>query len=213
MNCPSSIPVSDNAGLIADARACRACERMGNSRRVLSDLNGSWNAPVMFVAEAPGRLGAELTGIPLFGDRTGDRFRELLARMRWERASVFVTNAVLCNPRDEKGNNDGPKQKEVENCSHFLLRTIVAVNPKLVVALGRVALESLGLIEQHGRELRKHAGETAHWYGRTLAVLYHPGPRSAVHRGWPQQLRDAERIAEFAESSLGIRRTERSNLG
>src|SRR5579859_4259796 len=68
--------------LLQDAQACSLCERMTCSRRVLSDLNGHWNADIVFVAEAPGRLGAEKTGIPLFGDRTGDRFEELLRAMR-----------------------------------------------------------------------------------------------------------------------------------
>ncbi len=181
---------------------------MSHSRRVLTDLNGSWGADVMFVAEAPGRLGAELTGIPLFGDRTGDRFEGLLSQMGWQRSCLFITNAVLCNPRDEIGNNDVPKRQEIKNCSQFLQRTIDTVNPTLVVALGRVALESLRFIEEHGCEVRKWAGETKPWYGRMLAVLYHPGPRTAVHRSWRDQLRDAEKIAEFAQNSLGIVRTK-----
>lgn len=202
----------DNKGLlIADAQACRACERMLRSRRVLTDLNGCWNADVMFVAEAPGRLGAEVTGIPLFGDRTGGRFEELIRHVGWKRSGLFISNAVLCNPRDDRGNNDPPTRKEICNCSHFLQRTIATVNPKLVVALGRVALESLRLIEEHTCQLREHAGKTIQWYGRVLAVLYHPGPRTVVHRGWRQQLRDAEKVAEFAESSLGITRTGRSS--
>ena len=197
---------NDRARLILDARECRACERMSHSRRVLTDLNGCWNAEVLFVAEAPGRLGAEVSGIPLCGDRTGDRFQELIAHIGWNRESLFITNAVLCNPRDDKGNNDTPNRKEVHNCSQLLRRTIMQVNPRLVVALGRVALESLSLLDSHGRGLRQHAGTTTAWYGRTLAVLYHPGPRSVVHRPWGQQLRDAEKVAEYAENSLAIRR-------
>ena len=76
---------------------------MAESRRVLSDLNGNWGAKALFVAEAPGRLGAQLTGIPLSQDRTGMRFEGLLKAMKWNRSSVFITNAVLCNPRDGGG--------------------------------------------------------------------------------------------------------------
>src|SRR5260370_8837994 len=94
--------------LVSDAQAWHLCPRMSLSRRVLGDLNGPWDSKIMFVAEAPGRLGAERTGIPLFGDRTGDRFEELLGAMRWNRRDVFITNAVLCNPRDMKGNNGSP---------------------------------------------------------------------------------------------------------
>src|SRR3954468_9031221 len=67
--------------LLETVHACTSCERMSCSRRVLSELNGDWSARVVFIAEAPGRLGAEKTGIPLFGDRTGDRFEELLSAM------------------------------------------------------------------------------------------------------------------------------------
>ncbi len=198
--------INEKSLLITDAQACCMCPRMSRSRRVLTDLNGPWDADVMFVAEAPGRLGAELTGIPLFGDRTGDRFEELLASMGWKRSEVFMTNAVLCNPRDEKGNNDGPSRREIVNCSGLLQRTIQVVNPRLIVSLGRVALESLRLIEEHKCELRKHVGKTVSWYGRNLAVLYHPGPRTTVHRSWRKQLRDAEKVAQFASESLGIER-------
>src|SRR5579872_2140647 len=105
--------------LVLEAQSCRLCERMGDSRRGLGDRNGSWNAKVMFIAEAPGRLGAEKTGIPLFGDRTGERFDELLEAMQWRRSDVFITNAVLCNPRDSNGKNDKPSSREIKNCSAF----------------------------------------------------------------------------------------------
>ena len=149
---------------------------MSCSRRVLSELNGDWEAAVVFVAEAPGRLGAEKTGIPLFGDRTGDRFDEILQAMGLDRSSVFITNAILCNPRNEKGNNDSPKISEIRNCSKYLRRTIETVNPKFVVALGRVALEALKLIRSHKLTVRENVGQINDWDGRRLVALYHPAP-------------------------------------
>lgn len=168
------------------------------SRRVLTQLNGNWNAHVMFIAEAPGRLGAEVTGVPLFGDRTGDRFEELLKVMGWSRSAVFITNAVLCNPRDGNGNNDRPTAKEIRSCSKLLERTIEAVNPQLVVALGRVALEALAAIASHECDLRSSVGEVVVWHQRHLGVLYHPGPRTVIHRPWDKQVKDAKRIADIA---------------
>lgn len=188
--------------LVMEANACGLCPRMANSRRVLSDLNGPWKAEVLFVAEAPGRLGAEVTGIPLFGDRTGDRFEELLGAMGWRRCSVFITNAILCNPRDEAGNNDTPSRREVTNCSGWLRRTIELVDPILVVALGRSALEALKLIADHQCELRASAGRIFCWNNRKLGVLYHPGPRTTVHRSWGKQLEDARQLSIAASSFL-----------
>lgn len=190
--------------LISDAQVCQLCVRMSHSRRVLSHRNGDWGAEVLFIAEAPGRLGAEVTGVPLFGDRTGDRFEALLRAMGWSRSRVFVTNAVLCNPRNHEGNNDPPKPEEIRNCSTFLKRTISTINPRLVVALGRIALIALNSIHPHDLELRQAAGQVFKWGNRYLAALYHPGPRTQVHRKWSRQLADANAVAEFARRRLRI---------
>jgi len=177
---------------------------MCSSKRVLSERNGDWAAQVMFVAEAPGRLGAEVTGVPLFGDRTGDRFEDLLKAMNWSRSRIFITNAILCNPRNEDGNNDVPTAREVKNCSAFLQRTISVVNPKLVIALGRVALNALHSIYPHSLELKPFAGKVSPWGGRFLGVLYHPGPRTQIHRKWEQQIQDARAVAAFAARELKV---------
>ncbi|HLY61005.1 MAG TPA: uracil-DNA glycosylase [Terriglobia bacterium] len=174
------------------------------SRKVLSDFNGDWSAVILFVAEAPGRLGAEVTGIPLFGDRTGDRFDEILKRMRLRRDEVFITNAVLCNPRDESGNNDTPSRNEIYNCSSFLKRTIEYVNPTVVIALGRVALEALDKIDEHTLTLKDSVGRLHEWNDRQLGVLYHPGPRTTVHRPWKLQLEDAQKLARSAMRFVSI---------
>ncbi|MCC7105701.1 MAG: uracil-DNA glycosylase, partial [Chloroflexi bacterium] len=84
--------------LIARAQGCAACPAMAGRRRVLSGANGSPLAPLMFIAEAPGRLGAERTGVPFSGDQAGRSFELLLREARLTRTEVFVTNAVLCNP-------------------------------------------------------------------------------------------------------------------
>ena len=65
---------------------------------------------MLFVAEAPGRLGADRTGIPLYGDRTGENFQTLLGNIGWKREQVFITNAVLCNPKQETGITAPPLQ-------------------------------------------------------------------------------------------------------
>jgi uracil-DNA glycosylase family 4 len=175
---------------------------MACSRRVLSEFNGDWKADIVFIAEAPGRLGAEKTGIPLFGDRTGDRFDKLLREMQLERRSVFITNAILCNPRDGDGNNDSPKGYEIRNCSQLLGRTIEAVNPRIVVALGRIALEALKLLCPHDLSLKKDVAQVRPWGSRRLVVLYHPGPRTMVHRAWRDQLDDARKVGNLLRREL-----------
>jgi len=156
----------------------------------------------MFVAEAPGRFGAERTGIPLCGDRSGDRFEALLTVMSLERHLVFVTNAVLCNPLNENGHNSAPTRKELANCSGYLARTIKLVNPLIVISLGRVALQALALVCRHDLRLREAAGRIAPWNDRMLGVLYHPSPRTIVHRPWSDQLDDARALRRAAERLL-----------
>src|SRR5579872_1859340 len=99
--------------LVADVQACRVCPRMCNSRRVLSRSAGPLNAVIMFIGEAPGRLGADESGLPFHGDKAGHNFEALLRHVGLSRYDVFVTNAVLCNPRDTAGNNAPPSRQEL----------------------------------------------------------------------------------------------------
>src|SRR3954447_20595458 len=110
---PSALPrAAEFALLVEDAQACQVCPRMVGRTRLLSSANGSLEARVCFVAEAPGRLGGDRTAIPLCGDQSGRNFERLLVEAGLERSAIFVTNAVLCNPR--VGNrNAPPSQREI----------------------------------------------------------------------------------------------------
>jgi DNA polymerase len=150
---------------------------------------------VLFVAEAPGRLGADATGVPLTGDQTGRNFDALLAGAGIDRARVFVTNAVLCNPRKADGRNDRPRAAELANCSQHLRALIDLLDPTWVVSLGRAALDALNLIEPHDRVLARDVGTAARWYGRGLVPLYHPGARALIRRPIRQQSVDYAGLA------------------
>ncbi len=115
---------------------CNLCQRAYSSLKVLSDRNGNIYSKIIFIAEAPGRLGAEKTGIPLCGDKTGENFELLLKNIGWNRNDIFITNAILCNPKIESGNNATPNLEEIKNCSFFLMMTINLINPDLIVTLG-----------------------------------------------------------------------------
>lgn len=136
----------------------------------------------MFVGEAPGRFGAARSGVPFLGDESGRRFESLLAEAGLRREDVFVTNALLCNPLDTQGRNRRPLTTEVRRCLPFLASTLDAVQPRIVVALGGVALEALRLIELHPLQLREDAGRAIAWRNALLIALYHPGRRALVHR-------------------------------
>lgn len=184
--------------LVRRAAACRLCPRMEDRHRVLDTANGPLDALILFVAEAPGRFGGDRTGVPLSSDQSGRNFTRLLAAADIAREQVFVTNAVLCNPRDVQGRNATPSMREVANCRPLLAETLALVRAPLVVALGRIALATLDRIEPHGLSLRHDVARIVPWHGRHLAPLYHPGPRAQLHRSFVQQQEDFRAIAHAA---------------
>ncbi len=153
---------------------------MEGRRRVLSPANGPLSARVLFVAEAPGRLGGDKGGVPLTGDASGRNFLRYLSAAGLKREDVFVTNAALCNPRTERGTNAPPSAAEIRACSSFLARTLEVVQPQIIATLGSKALAALNLISPHTYALRDHAATAVDWNGRTLFPLYHPSPQVVV---------------------------------
>jgi uracil-DNA glycosylase family 4 len=179
---------------------------------VLGPRNGLTGAAVLFVGEAPGRLGAGRTGIPFSGDTAGARFERLLAEAGLTREGVFVTNAALCVPLDTRGRNRRPAAGEIAACSRWLGETIALVKPPLVVALGATALAALARIEPHGLTLREHVAKVVPWHGAGLTALYHPGARSQVHRPWPLQVEDWQELGTFTRTCKDNSRDLKRNL-
>ncbi len=173
-------PENEFVALVREVQACRACPRMEGRRRVLSPANGPLAARVLFIAEAPGRFGAEKGGIPLSGDASGRNFLRYLQSAGLTREEVFVTNAALCNPRTARGTNAPPSPAELRNCAPFLQRTLAVVQPAVIVTLGNKALAALHLIEAHTYTLRRHAATAVSWNGWTLFPLYHPSPQVVI---------------------------------
>jgi uracil-DNA glycosylase family 4 len=183
--------------LCARAAACTACPRMAQRAAVVSERNGSVPARVVFVAEAPGRLGGDRSGVPLSSDQAGNNFARLLQAAGISRDEVFVTNAVLCNPRDAAGNNAPPATAEIRRCSAFLDETLRVVDPLVVVTLGAVALRALDIIVPHDIVVRDSVAIPVRWNGRWLMPLNHPGARALIHRPFLAQVDDYRRLVAF----------------
>ena len=182
--------------LVAEAAACRRCEAMCGRSAVLSERNGRVGARVMFVGEAPGRLGGDRTRVPFSGDQSGRNFSRYLASVGLARDEIFITNSALCNPRGATGANRRPTRRELSNCSDFLRRQVEVIDPPVVVTLGAVALEALRAVEYHPFTLKENVGQVQAWRGRLLVPLYHPSPQVlASHRREPQQLEDYKSVA------------------
>lgn len=184
--------------LVENANRCNLCARMFGRTRVLSEKNGNIDSKIVFIGEAPGRLGADQTGIPFHGDQAGQNFERLLQFAGLTRQQVFITNAVLCNPRDEKGNNSAPNKEEVRNCSLHLSILIDTIEPEIIVPLGQCALRSLHIIEEHQIKLSQDIRKPAKWGKYTVVPMYHPGPRAAIYRSIADQKGDFSFLGEFS---------------
>lgn len=177
--------------LVEEAAGCTLCPAMCGRSAVLSEMNGSPEARVMFIGEAPGRKGADRTRVPFSGDQSGANLDRFLSSINLTRQEIFITSAALCNPRSESGANRKPTQKELANCSGFLRRTINVVDPRVIVTLGSVALEALKRIQYHELNLKESAARIHSWDGRVLVPIYHPSPQVlASHRREAEQLQD-----------------------
>ena len=184
--------------LALQARKCEVCPDLADKTAVLSELNGNIEPRVLFVAEAPGRQGADRTRRPFWGDKSGENLQVLLDSIGLKREEIFITNAVLCSPRKQTGANRRPKQSEIRNCASFLRKTIDLIDPKVVATLGTVALNALKAIEPHNLKIKDAVASPVVWYGRTLIPFYHPSPQViAAIRNLDQQVRDYAILGEL----------------
>ena len=187
--------------LVKEAAGCTLCPAMCGRSAVLSELNGSPEARLMFIGEAPGRKGADRTRTPFSGDQSGANFDRFLNSIKLTRDQIFITSAALCNPRSDSGANRKPTQKEISNCSGFLRRTIEIIDPRVIVTLGSVALEALKRIQYHELSLKESASQVHCWNDRMLIPIYHPSPQVlASHRREAEQLKDYEIISRVFSS-------------
>lgn len=184
--------------LCVEAENCRIYPDLADKKAVLSELNGNIDPKVFFIAEAPGRQGADRTRRPFYGDKSGENFQKFLDSIYLSREDIFITNAVMCSPRKENGGNRSPKKSEIKNCSSFLRRTIQLLQPKVVATLGSIALEALKAIEYHQISLKNDIGKSFEWNGRILVPLYHPSPQViASHRRFDEQIQDFRTLKNY----------------
>jgi len=189
--------------LVADVAACQACERMAHAH-VLGDASGPIDALVVFIAEAVGRRGGAVSGVPLTRDESGKRFQDFLALAGMRRTDCFITNAVLCNPIDDRGRNRTPSVREIARCRPFLARTLDVVRAPTVVTLGRVALEALRAVAPHEGSLPDERPRGVPWRSRTLIPMYHPSRRSTLHRAHERQEQDWRDLGDLIRAQRSL---------
>jgi DNA polymerase len=123
--------------LRADIGDCTRCILHTLGRRQVVFGAGNPRADLMFVGEAPG-ADEDLQGEPFVG-QAGQLLTKIIAAIDLTRADVYIANVVKCRPPG----NRNPEPDEVATCSPFLLRQIEIIQPKVIVALGAFAAQTL----------------------------------------------------------------------
>lgn len=160
-------PTGDNAELAALAAAAAACTRCRLAEGRTKVVFGSGNpaAELMFVGEGPG-ADEDRQGLPFVG-AAGELLTRIIQAIEMTRDEVYIANVVKCRP---PGNRD-PQPDEVAACRGYLEKQIALVRPRILVALGRVAAQTLlGNDAPIGR-LR---GQWFKVQGIPTMVTYHP---------------------------------------
>lgn len=116
---------------------CTRCSELVSSRSRIVNGVGPVDADVLLVGEAPGAREDE-RGEPFVG-RSGSILDEALADAGFDREEVRITNCVRCRPPD----NRDPRAGELENCTEWLDAEIAAVDPSIILAVGKVPASHL----------------------------------------------------------------------
>ena len=176
----------------AQVRECRKCGLHRTRTRTVFGV-GRPDAACMFIGEAPGAE-EDAQGEPFVG-RAGKLLDAMLAAIGLGRGDVYIANIVKCRPP----RNRDPHADEIIACSAYLRRQIEMVSPRLLVAIGRVAAQSLLSTTQSIGQLR---GRTYRYGEDRLPVMvtYHPAYflRSPLEKrkGWQDLLRLRKMLRE-----------------
>jgi DNA polymerase len=151
--------------------ACVKCPNLASSRTQTVFGVGNPDAEIMFIGEAPG-VDEDAQGEPFVG-RAGQLLTKIIKAMGFAREEVYIANILKCRP-DTPGSSYGnraPTPREMQTCRPYLMEQIDIIQPKVIVALGAVAVEGLLGTRAPMRELR---GRWDSFNGTPLMVTYHP---------------------------------------
>ena len=157
-------PFATLADLSTAISTCTACSLHRDAKNPVPG-EGNPNADFMCVGEAPGATEDEL-GRPFVG-QAGQLLDKILAAIKLSREDVYICNVLKHRPPG----NRNPMPDEVQACSPFLLRQIELIQPRVIVALGTFAAQTLLNTKEGIGRLR---GKVHRYYGVPLVVTYHP---------------------------------------
>ncbi|HTI13855.1 MAG TPA: uracil-DNA glycosylase [Dictyobacter sp.] len=146
-----------------EVSTCANCKLCKTRTRAVPG-EGNPNADILFIGEGPG-YHEDKQGRPFVGP-AGQFLDELLTSINLKRSDVFIANVVKCRPP----NNRDPQPDEITACNEYLDRQIAAINPKVIVTLGRFSMAKFFGNERitaiHGRARKEN--------GRICIAMFHP---------------------------------------
>jgi DNA polymerase len=183
---------------VAACTACALCERRTHTVFGVGNEAAHW----MIVGEAPGEQ-EDLRGEPFVG-KAGQLLDNMLAAIGLSRGAappekqVFIANTLKCRPPG----NRNPQPEELAQCEPFLMRQVALVRPRIILAMGRFAVQSLLRSSEPVGRLR---GQVHRWQGVPLIVTYHPAyllrnPQDKA-RAWEDLCLALEVVAQGAEAA------------
>ncbi|HWY52704.1 MAG TPA: uracil-DNA glycosylase [Chthoniobacterales bacterium] len=195
---PSKADKIDKLAAVQErVRPCTKCPNLASSRTQTVFGVGNPDADIMFVGEAPG-ADEDAQGEPFVG-RAGQLLTKIIKAMGFARGQVYIANILKCRPDVPAGSfgNRPPTPREMQTCRPYLMEQIDIIKPKVIVALGAVAVEGLLGTRAPMRELR---GRWDSFNGTPLMITYHPAyllrnqSPSEKRKVWEDMMQVLERL-------------------
>jgi len=152
-----------------EVKVCTKCKLYKGAKNAVPG-EGPADAEIMFIGEGPG-FHEDRQGRPFVG-AAGKFLEELLGYIDLKREQVFIANVVKHRP---PGNRD-PEADELEACAGYLERQIKALNPKVIVTLGRYSMARFF----PGAKISSIHGQAKKVDGRVVVAMFHPA--AALHQ-------------------------------
>jgi len=144
---------------------CYKCRELSQLRNNVVFGSGNENADLVIVGEAPG-ADEDKQGLPFVG-RAGKLLTDILKAINFSREEVYICNILKCRPPE----NRNPLPDEIENCEPYLFNQLKLIRPKLILALGTFASQTLLRSKEPLGKLR---GRFHSYEGIKMMVTYHP---------------------------------------
>ncbi len=183
-------PSMDLSKVDSDIRSCTRCP-LHETKKNYVPGEGSLEPDIMFIGEGPGET-EDNFGRPFIG-KAGQLLDKVIEKMGYSRKEVFIGNIVKCRPPQ----NRDPLPEEVAACRPFLLRQIEILAPKVIVCLGKVALNNL---LGASYSIMKERGKQFDFNGTPMIPTFHPSyilhqkGRDAVSKAKWDMWRDMETV-------------------